>query len=157
MNETSLDQRDREVRSGQPSNIRKRLRSTGRGAAGLGRLGVAEFSRALAGAISMERNFYDHNHNRIRIARPLGSGDSGVLLAHRKLFELATASAHEPKHQHRNHNRGNGGTTNAGLRRLRTFQAANALKPRGRDRALHGASTAAELAGDLDLTEALAA
>jgi len=103
---------------------------------------VAEFSPALARASSMERHFYGHNRNRTRIARPRRPGSSGVLLPHRRLLELATASAQQPKHQHRNHNRGNGDSGNAELRRLRTFQAVNALEPRGRDRALQSCGNA---------------
>jgi hypothetical protein len=107
---------------------------------------VAEFSPALARASSMGRSFYAHNRNRIRIARPRRAGSSGVLLPHRRLLELATASAQQPKHQRRNHNRGNADSTNAELGRLRTFQAVKALETRGRDRAAH-AGTAAELTG----------
>ena len=100
------------------------------------------FSPALARASSMERNFYGHHHNRTRIARPRRPGSFGVLLPHRRLLELATASAQQPKHQHRNHNRGNGDSTNGELRRFRTFQAVNALEPRGGDRALHSCGNA---------------
>jgi hypothetical protein len=103
---------------------------------------VTEFSPALARASSMERNFYGHNRNRTRIARARRPGSSGLLLPHRRLLGLATASAHQPKHQHRNHNRGNGDSTNAELRRLRTLQAVNALEPRGRGRALQSGGNA---------------
>src|SRR5215472_4441932 len=44
-------------------------------------------------ANSMGRDIYGHNRDRILIARPLRSGGSRILLAHRKLFGPAQASA----------------------------------------------------------------
>ena len=66
-------------------------------------------SRALSTRELEGKGIYGHHPHRIRIARPLCSVGSGVLLAHRKLFQ-ASDTLIAFRHQQPSHNRGNGAT-----------------------------------------------